>query len=452
MNKLIDKVLNLLGKKGGADTSEILKGGATAFLLKIFGILSTYALTLLITNKYGADIYGNYSFFVASIRILGIVAICGIDIYLLRYISKNSTNNDWREIINLNRKGVIAVLSSSFVFFSVLILGQDYFSYKLEVTDFFILLLAIGIIPFTLFKIHNQSFRARKNTLWFSLFDYISIPFFTILILLACILFNVEKAELPVIAFFSAVCLAAIFSMTKWRFSISKEKENLKLSSFKENVKEVPQLYKLAFPFLLASSSLLIGHWIVQLMLKVYSGNSELGIYDAALKVAQLTMLPLMASNIIAAPKFSEFFTKNQFNRLANTAKNITNSIVFITVPILIVCFLGADFIVSIFGKDFEGAALALRIIIVGQFFNSLTGPVGVILQMTENQSTFKNIIMFTTVINIAVGVLLIPILGAVGAAITNMIFQILTNGTCTYFVYKKFGFLPFGRKKSVVQ
>ena len=112
---MIQGIINRLGK----DQWELIRGGSTAFIVRILGILLLYILTLFITNNFGAVVYGEFTFFQLSLKILSILSIAGIDAYLLRYISEKPIKSN---IQNLNNQGSVSVFVNSIILIGLLFL------------------------------------------------------------------------------------------------------------------------------------------------------------------------------------------------------------------------------------------------------------------------------------------------------------------------------------------
>jgi len=229
--------------------------------------------------------------------------------------------------------------------------------------------------------------------------------------------------------------------LIQWQFP------NLKtiVKNFRKHLIEIPKTNKKSFPFLIAGSILFIGQWTISFILKYFEGSAALGNFDAALKIAYLLMIPLTAASVIAAPIFSKRFSDAKEENLKSILKFITNGVFLITLPLSLIIFYFSSELMALYGPEFVESGNILKIIVVGIFFNAITGPIAIFLQMTENQSTVQNVFFIATLLNIALAFFLIPIYGIEGAAWANLIFQIFVNGVLLYYVYRKFGYLSFG-------
>jgi O-antigen/teichoic acid export membrane protein len=72
----------------------------------------------------------------------------------------------------------------------------------------------------------------------------------------------------------------------------------------------------------------------------------------------------------------------------------------------------------ALFGEGFGAGDTALVVLLVAQLINVGTGPVGYLLIMTGNQVPYMLLSVLSLALNVSAGVILIPRLGAAGAAL----------------------------------
>ena len=155
---------------------------------------------------------------------------------------------------------------------------------------------------------------------------------------------------------------------------------------------------------LFSGSFLMLMSWTDIIMLGIYETEESVAIYSVALRIAGLTSLTLVAVNTIAAPKFIEFYFQKNILGLEKIVKQSSKLIFLTSFPLLIVYFLFPKFIMGLFGSEFILGSSVLIIISIGQFINAASGSVGSIMQMTDNQKKFQNIIIISAIINIEEG------------------------------------------------
>ena len=173
----------------------------------------------------------------------------------------------------------------------------------------------------------------------------------------------------------------------------------------------------------------------------IYRSEAEVGYYGIAVKLANLTTFILIAINSMAAPKFSELYYSDKMEELFYIAQKSAKLIFYATTPILVGLIVFGKIILAIaFGKAFTLAYMPLLFLVVGQFFNSISGATGYFMNMTGNEKVFKNIMFFTAIANVFLNFQLIPKFGIVGASIAATASLVIWNSITLIFIKVKYG------------
>lgn len=201
------------------------------------------------------------------------------------------------------------------------------------------------------------------------------------------------------------------------------------------------EILSISTPMLMtASMQFFIGQTGV-LLLGIFRTESEVGYYAVAVKLATLTAFVLQAVNSMTAPKFSELYHTNRMDELFHVAKKSTKLIFWTTAPILLILIVFGKPILSVlFGEDFIMAYPAMVFLVIGQFVNSISGSTGYFMNMTGHEKHFRNIIFFSALLNISLGLVLIPRFGLTGAAIAGMMSLCFWNIATLVYIKSKFG------------
>ena len=301
-------------------------------------------------------------------------------------------------------------------------------------------ILSFVLIPAVIFYLNIQCFRGLKKILLYSFFYEFSISFFTLIFLLLAFIFLkdsfINYNEIPVLGYASVLVLLFIFTIIIWFKYLSKFiiKSNVNSLGFKT-------ILTTSIPLLFSQSLSFVMGWTDQLMLGNMRSAHEVGIYGVAFKYSLMATVFLVAVNSIAAPKFSEFFSKNDYTGLKKVVKQSTKIIFWFTLPILFIFFLFPDFFLKLSGEAFVEGKKVLFLLLFARFFSSICGSVGNLLQMTGNQIPFMIIMLISCAINITMNILLIPIYGINGAAMASFASIIFWNLVMVLYIKKKFNF-----------
>ncbi len=157
-----------------------------------------------------------------------------------------------------------------------------------------------------------------------------------------------------------------------------------------------------------------------------------------AIRLASLTSLFLQAINSSLAPKLSESYNNKDFSKLKLLAQSGSKYALLLSLPLIGIYLIWPQEILSVFGKEFVAGAACLMILTFGQFINASSGSVGFLLQMTNYEKIFRNIILGTLVLNIVLSLILVQIFGKEGVATASMISMVVWNITSVIVAKKK--------------
>ncbi len=162
------------------------------------------------------------------------------------------------------------------------------------------------------------------------------------------------------------------------------------------------------------------------ILLGAMGTSHELAMYGTAFRV----MLPIALARAALADAFgptaARFSAAGEEADLAALyrATRIRLTLIMGAPAALLLIF--AEQITAVFGPEFAGAALPLRILVAGQMVALLVGPAGQRLLQSGRSSAHMTIGLLSNAIGIVIAVLLIPEFGVAGAALGTAVGTIL--------------------------
>lgn len=162
-------------------------------------------------------------------------------------------------------------------------------------------------------------------------------------------------------------------------------------------------------------------------MLGFIKGTAENGYYDAAVKIKNILVSFVTSLGTVLLPRVSyyiEIGEKKEFNRIAKKALNF---VFLISIPLCVYFILfSKPSIYLLSGASFDHAVLPMQLIMPTLVFIGLTNIIGLQIMVPlgkEKQVLYSEIA--GAVVNIIVNMLLIPRLGATGAALGTVMAEI---------------------------
>ena len=422
---------------------ELLKGSSISFLLRVVGMLFGYLAMFFTTNIYGSDAWGIHALCFTILGLLTLIPKFGFENSLIRIVTELNLSAK-SEIVSVFKKAIVISVS-----LALIVTLTTYFSSHYVISNFsekhqilpFIKTICIVIIPSTILAVISAYFQALKKIAKHILFHTTAINIIFFVLLLCFYFFNIELAvfETYVMAIFITFLIALyyfFYSLKSKNKSDIENEERTLLTRY--NYKSIT---KTSFPMLLSISFALLMGWSDVIILSIYNTASDLGIYDTTLKLSALSGIFLISVNSIAAPKFVEFYSKSNINGLKETVQKSTKLIFITTTPVLVILVLFSKTILGFFGDEFVLGYFALTVLCVSRFINAISGSVGYIMQMTDHQTLYQNVIITAFFLNVILNFILIPQYGINGAAIASSIAMTFWNITLVVIIKRKLGF-----------
>jgi O-antigen/teichoic acid export membrane protein len=204
-------------------------------------------------------------------------------------------------------------------------------------------------------------------------------------------------------------------------------------------------LARTGLPLLVFASMNLVMSWTDILVLGIWSDPKEVGIYGVAMRTASLAAFILPAVNSVVAPQFAALYARGEHVALARLAQRSGLWMLLAVAPGIFILLVFPEFVLQLFGANFEQGAWPLRLLTLAQLVNVATGSVGYLLIMTGNQTLLRNNTMVWAAINLVGNLILVPRYGAMGAATSTAVCLALMNVVSWWIVRKKLNINTLG-------
>lgn len=198
------------------------------------------------------------------------------------------------------------------------------------------------------------------------------------------------------------------------------------------------ELVRNAFPVFVTSLLIAIIRNIDVMMLTKMRGFAEVGLYLAPYRLCDMSLSIPIALMGSAFPLMSKFYNQdfNVFKKIYQKSFDILSAC-GILLTILVLVF--ADkLIILLFGPGFVRSAYAFRILIFSTLLVYLGIGSGSLLVAVDKQKANMWFYLLGAPLNIALNLILIPRLGFIGAAISNVTAMLLVVSLTFYFVRTK--------------
>ena len=188
------------------------------------------------------------------------------------------------------------------------------------------------------------------------------------------------------------------------------------------------------------------------LMLGFMTDYTEVGYYNCATHISKAMVSIVTSLATVALPRVAQYKKEERLSEINSILKKSSSIVSFLSLPIAFgVISIAPVFVPLFFGEQFYGTIIPLQIliltvIIVG--FNNLTG-IQILLGFGLDKY-FLYSILAGTISSFTVNAFLIPIYGAIGAAISSVIAETVVLSVMLYFV-RKYTRVRFLNMKEIV-
>lgn len=202
--------------------------------------------------------------------------------------------------------------------------------------------------------------------------------------------------------------------------------------------------FKIIFQMFLPTAAMQVYAMLDKTMIGVFTTeNVQNGYYEQSEKIVKMCLMLVTGLSTVMIPKISKAYAENNKEEAKRYLYKSYNFIWFLGTPLLFGVIGVTPMLVPVFfGKGFEPVeyilpVMSLLFIIMG--LNQTTGSQFFISSGRQNEYT-KRIVM-GGIVNIACNICLIPVMGALGAAIASVVGEIVIMFTLFAYI-QKHGFL----------
>ena len=415
---------------------DLTQKSFSVLIIRSFGVLLLFGFTLFITNFYSAENVGRYDFVRSTLMVLGGISLMGTNQSIIYYSgllnarkSIESIRSIYSQMLKIIFTLSLIILGFFMIFFNESIINDIF---KNRESYSLILKTILTLVFFAVTMLNIDTIRALKKTIlsemYRSIFRYLPVFIFAIILL------NTNNEELLVEVYLLGFLLLSLFSSIRVYILFKKiDKPNDKSESF-----TITEIFKTSSPMALSAIAYFIMQSIDIIILSIYEGFDQIAYYSVSVKLAMLTTLALMSVNIVIAPRIAEIYENQKMQKLQMLIKHSTRIIFLISICVLSVLFFFSEEILGLFGQGYVIANNALLFLLAAQFFNAVSGPGAIYLNMTGRQKTLNKILASALIINISLNFYLIPTQGINGAAIATLASLIIWNTITTVLIYSR--------------
>lgn len=404
-----------------------LKTISTLLLVRGGGLILTFLLSVFVGRFFGATGMGLFTIFVAYMMLLTSISDIGLPANALRTVSvlhgEGRSRPAWM-FVSKSIKILLAV--SAVVALSLVVLIPILGEWMIGDADKVYVLyysLAAAVI-FVIVRMLSESMKGVGKVNLSFILDTALLPF---ILLLVMGLYHFSGVAMTVDDFFVIylaflLFIAVVMGFAMYRYSARNHPD--------DGEPTPTVLSRSLLPFWAGGVMSIFFLNMPVLMLPQFATTAEIGIFGVSYRLILLGTTILVTLASLFGPKFAQDYANKNLDGLKHGLRMSQLYSMFIYLPMLVAFTVFVDDILGLFGEEFVEGKNLLIIMLAGQFFNAITGLVGVMMYMIHQEKQefyiqlFVTLLMFvlTWVLGTQYGVMGVTVAYAVSVAIKNIL------------------------------
>lgn len=412
-----------------------LAGASAANLgLQVAATALGLVTSVLLGRWLGADGMGVYAFAFALVNILGVLARLGLEIVTVRDVAVLLDQRDGSGLRGLAsfapRAGLVAGVTIGAIAVGVVALtGADAATVRTTAV-------AMGLlVALTLVSLHGAILRGLHHTVIANVPANLVRP-----VAFAAAVGGLwwagasSEPELAMASHLAAGVIALVVA------TVARERYLPDWVRDAAPRVEVRRWMTAAAPMLVLGGLGVLNRQLDVVMMKSLSTDAETGVYAIAVQLSTFISMVLTALNLVIAPRFASLHAAGRTVELQRLVATSSAIVTAGTVPIAVVLVGLSPWLLPFWGHEFVDARIPFAILAAGNVVNALSGSVGYLLIMSGNERLVARVFAAVAALNIVLNAVLIPRLGAPGAATATAVSMALWNLTLIVLVRRRLG------------
>jgi O-antigen/teichoic acid export membrane protein len=403
-------------------TKRHLRGSSLLLAGRLFSLLVNFGVQVLTVRYLAKSDYGAFAYALSIVAMGTSVAILGLNKAVPRFVPIYHENGDYNSALGtiVLALGTVAGIGLSLI---VLVFGLQGFLTNSVASDplsIGLLLILIALSPIQAFENLFQglfAIFADPRAIFFC--RHILGPGLKLAAVLIVVLIQGDVQTLAICYLIGGALGLGVYILILHR--VLKSQEMFQNFSFKTINMPIREIFGFSIPLLSLDAFLILKTTMAVILLEYYRGTIDVAEFRAVVPIAALCLVVFQSLKLLYTPIASRMFAKNDIAGINDLYWQSAIWITIVTFPVFAVCFLLAEPVtVLLFGASYAEAGVILAVLVVGDYFNAALGLNTYTLQVFAKVRFITWINCIAAAIVLLLNLWLIPLYGALGAAIAT--------------------------------
>ena len=401
---------------------RLVRGSAVVFTCMVAAALVAFLLRMFLARELPVEEYGLFYALLTLVSFFNLFRDLGLNSALVKFLPEFRAKGEKRAL--RSSLSLVALLQTlpSLLLLSLLFLLSGWLSSSFFRNPGALLPLRILLLWFffnTFYQLFRAAFQGLQDMLAYSLADLLWI---LLILLLSLVTVGVlgRGVEGVALAYLLSTCLVAGAELGYLRLRYPEVLG-------RPRREEAGRLLSFALPVLVGMLGGLVLGYTDTLMLTVFKGAGEVGLYQAAQPLAGLVGYFVGALTVVLFPMVSEMWAEGRRKEVAGALSLLLRFSLAAVLPLALVLLAFPEVAVRlVFGQGYLGGVDALRILSCNAVVYTLFAILGAAVAGVGRPFLATKAVGFMAVFNFLSNFLLIPPFGAAGAALTTLLSTLL--------------------------
>ena len=390
--------------------SEVFKGSATAFAIKIAGAVLNFAMLALVSREIEPNAFGSFAIIFNVLGMLSALALCGQEILISR---------SWGEYISLNRPalargvlvfGIEVVCAAALLAAAAVVIAWPQFDRTLSIS---LLLAACAfLIAQTLIRFSGQIARVAAGVLVGDGPREIIWRGLVVTVILVHLALGLAFSATEF--FFVAAAGLALGVVVHIQMTAPRVPEAVKRADSQYDFASwIPRSFKMW----LSALSEIVTQYLEVVVIGVVLGPTVAGFYFVVTRITNVFAVLSAGVIMYATSVISALYYSNAKAELQSILRSLALVSATLVAGALLTIVVAGKLLLWSFGDSYVSAYPSLVVLAVGAAVAALAGPAGNIMILTGREGVYPVIMAVGLALRFLLFVILGPAYGLLGAA-----------------------------------
>jgi O-antigen/teichoic acid export membrane protein len=416
----------------GSISQIILHGAGVSMGIRIAGVVLSYAANILLSRTLGVQEFGEYVIALSWALVLALPAKAGFDNSALRYSTIYLERQDFAALRGFVRFGTAAVVAISLIIAGIILLAG---SKLVPVQHETRIWTAFLVLPLALLTFFSIVMRTAHRIVSAQFYDQILRP---ALIIAGVVAFIAATGHLSAASAMEVTTGAAVVALAALLIELRRVFRSAR--THVPRYDEWQEWLSVSLPMLMLGVVQELMNQIDIVLLGQLADRRQAALFAASWRLASLVPFALVGLATMAGPLIAAAYDRGSLDELHRVSSLVARAGFAFALLSAAALYLLAKPLLGLFGPDFVAGRDVLSILLLGGIVNAFTGVVAYFTTLTGRERSGLVIFAGALLLSIILNLLLIPRLGAVGAAIASSSAMIAWNLVMLFYVRKTIG------------